>query len=115
MAIGKGVAVEEAPEQPIAAPAPPSSRTLHAPRFTFSSFFRVLVFGALAAFLLYYVGPRDLAQTALKVVFAVALTAVLWVGANLLFDQTYGHWTRFNAIVGVAVGFFGYFVAEANG
>ena len=66
-------------------------------------------------FLLYYVGPRDIAETTLKVVLAVVLTAALWVGANLLFDQAYAHWTRFNTIIGAAVGFVGYFVAEANG
>ena len=32
--------------------------------------------------------------------FAVALTVALWVGANLLFDQAYAHWTRFNTIIG---------------
>ena len=85
----------------------PSSRS--------ATLFRLLVFGALAAFLLYYVGPRDIAETAVKVVLAVVLTAALWVGANLLFDQAYDHWTRFNTIIGVAAGFLGYFVAEANG
>ncbi len=60
---------------------------------------------ALAAFLLYYVGPRHIAQTTLKVVFAVALTIALWVGANLLFDQAYEHWTRFNTILGFTLGF----------
>ena len=73
------------------------------------------VVAALAAFLLYYVGPRDIAETTLKVVLAVVLTAALWVGANLLFDQAYAHWTRFNTILGVVAGFLGYFVAEANG
>ncbi len=76
---------------------------------------RVVVFVALAAFLLYYVGPRDMAETALKVAAAVALTAVLWIGANVLFDQAYAHWTRFNTIVGVALGFVCFFVLEANG
>ena len=76
---------------------------------------RLLVFVALAAFLLYYVGPRDIAETTLKVVLAVVLTAALWVGANLLFDQAYDHWTRFNTILGAVAGFVGYFVAEANG
>ena len=75
----------------------------------------MLVFVALAAFLLYYVGPRDIAETTIKVALAVVLTAALWVGANLLFDQAYDHWTRFNTIIGVVAGFLGYFVAEANG
>ena len=72
------------------------------PRVHVGSVLRLLVFVALAAFLLYYVGPRDIAETALKVALAVALTAALWVGANLLFDQAYDHWTRFNTIIGVA-------------
>ena len=82
--------------------------------FTLGNVLRVLVFGALAAFLLYYVGPRNIAETLIKVLFAVALTAALWIGANLLFDQAYAHWTRFNALLGAACGFVGYFVAEAN-
>ena len=73
-----------------------------APRFTVGGVIRLLVFVALAAFLLYYVGPRDIAETALKVALVVVLTAALWVGANLLFDQAYDHWTRFNTIIGVA-------------
>jgi ABC-type sugar transport system permease subunit len=80
-----------------------------------SNVVRLLVFAALAAFLLYYVGPRDIAETTVKVALAVALTAVVWVGANLVFDQAYSHWSRFNAVVGVVVGFVGFFVAEANG
>jgi alpha-glucoside transport system permease protein len=84
------------------------------PRFTSSSVLRFLVFAALAFFLLYYVGPRDISQTALKVALAVVLTAALWVGANLVFDQAYDHWARFNTIIGVGIGFIGYFVAESN-
>jgi alpha-glucoside transport system permease protein len=98
--------------------APPTRRIREEPRqprFTSGSVLRLLVFGALAAFLLYYVGPRDISQTALKVLFAVVLTAALWVGANLLFDQAYDHWTRFNTLLGAGLGFFGYFVAESNG
>ena len=33
----------------------------------------------------------------------------------MLFDQAYGHWTRFNTLLGVIGGFVGFFVAEANG
>jgi ABC-type sugar transport system permease subunit len=84
-------------------------------RFTLGNVLRLLVFGALAAFLLYYVGPRNIAETALKVLFAVAFTAALWIGANLLFDQAYAHWTRFNTVLGAVCGFVGYFVAEASG
>jgi len=114
------MAVQE--ETAAAAPAAPSApipkqlRDEPRPRrFTFGNVLRALVFIALAAFLLYYVGPRSLAETTVKVIFAVALTAALWIGANLLFEQAYAHWTRFNTILGVAVGFLGYFVAEANG
>ncbi len=39
----------------------------------------------------------------------------VWVGANLLFDQAYDHWARFNTIVGAVVGFVGAFVAQSNG
>ena len=73
------------------------------------------MFVALAAFLLYYVGPRNIAETSLKVALAVALTVAVWVGANLLFDQAYDRWTRFNTIVGAVLGFVGAFVAESNG
>src|SRR5215213_478526 len=117
---GWKMAVEE--ETAAAAPAAPSApipkqvREERRPRrFTFGNVLRAVVFIALVSFLLYYVGPRSLAETTVKVLFAVALTAALWIGANLLFEQAYAHWTRFNTILGVAVGFLGYFVAEANG
>ncbi len=114
MAVGEDTAAA-APAAP-SAPIPKRVREERRPsRFTFGFVTRLLVFAALATFLLYYVGPADIAQTTLKVAFAVALTAALWVGANLLFDQAYDHWTRFNTIIGVAAGFFGYWVAEANG
>ena len=51
----------------------------------------------------------------LKVVLAVVLSAALWVGANVLFDQAYRHWTRFNTILGAVVGFLGFWVLEASG
>jgi ABC-type sugar transport system permease subunit len=102
-----------------AAPSAPIPKRFHEERrpsrFTFGSVTRLIVFVALAAFLLYYVGPPDIAQTTLKVAFAVVVSAGLWVGANLLFDQAYDHWTRFNTIIGVTLGFVGYWVAEANG
>jgi alpha-glucoside transport system permease protein len=114
MAVGEetAAAVPAAPSAPI----PKRVREERRPsRFTFGSVTRLLVFLALATFLLYYVGPRDIAQTTLKVALAVLFTTALWVGANLLFDQAYDHWTRFNTIIGVAAGFLGYWVAEANG
>jgi ABC-type sugar transport system permease subunit len=113
---GSGVVVEEMERE--AGIAPPTRRIREEPRkprITSGGVLRLLVFVALAAFLLYYVGPGDMSQTALKVALAVALTLALWVGANLLFDQSYDHWTRFNTIIGVAVGFVGYFVAQSNG
>jgi alpha-glucoside transport system permease protein len=114
MAVGEETAAA-APAAP-SAPIPKRFREEPRPRrFTFGAVVRLVVFAALAAFLLYYVGPRDMAQTTLKVVVAVLLTAALWVGANLLFDQAYDHWARFNTLVGVTLGFLGYFVAEANG
>ena len=116
MAVTDDVAVEAAPGRQPAAPVPRASRKRRrGPVFTFGNLARLLALVALAAFLLYYVGPRDIAETALKVALAVALTVALWVGANLLFDQAYAHWTRFNTILGVVIGFVGYFIAEANG
>ncbi len=114
MAVGEETAAA-APAAP-SAPIPKRFREEPRPsRFTFGSVTRMLVLVALAAFLLYYVGPRDIAQTTLKVAAIVVLTAALWVGANLLFDQAYDHWTRFNTIIGVTAGLVGYWVAEANG
>ena len=114
MAVGEETAAA-APAAP-SAPIPKRVREERRPsRFNFGSVSRLFVFVALATFLLYYVGPRDIAQTTLKVGAAVVLTAALWVGANLLFDQAYDHWTRFNTIIGVTAGFLGYWVAEANG
>jgi ABC-type sugar transport system permease subunit len=103
---------------PGAQPAAPVPRRVDEPRgrvLTLNNVVRVVVFAALAAFLLYYVGPRDVAETTLKVALAVGLTAAVWVAANLVFDQAYSHWGRFNALVGAAAGFLGFFVAEANG
>jgi alpha-glucoside transport system permease protein len=117
MTVGETTGVVEEMERE-AGVAPPTQRIREEPRrsfFTFGNLFRLLVLGALAAFLLYYVGPRSMAETAVKVAFAVAVTAALWVGANLLFDQAYDHWTRFNTIIGAGAGFVGYFVAESNG
>ena len=98
-------------EAGIAPPARTIREAPRRPRFTSGSVLRLLVFVALAAFLLYYVGPRNIAETSLKVALAVALTVAVWVGANLLFDQAYDHWTRFNTIIGAVLGFVGYFVA----
>ncbi len=117
MAVGqKTGAVQEMEREAGIAPPP---RTIgeqpRAPRISSGGVLRLLVFVALGAFLFYYVGPRSMSQTALKVALAVVLTVALWVGANLLFDQAYDHWTRFNTIIGIAVGFAGYFVAYANG
>jgi ABC-type sugar transport system permease subunit len=111
------VAEETAAAAPAAPSAPIPKRVREEPRqrFTVGGLMRVVVFVALAAFLLYYVGPRNIAETTIKVAFAVALTAALWVAANVLFDQAYEHWTRFNTIIGFVAGFLGYFVAEANG
>ena len=45
-------------------------------------------------------GPSEMVATLLKVVVAVALSAALFIGANLLFDLAYDRWTLFNTIVG---------------
>jgi alpha-glucoside transport system permease protein len=107
--------VEEVPEPERVAPAPKGTGSERMRSwFSFGNVVRLVVFGALALFLLNYVGARDIAETALKVVLAVALTAVLWVGANLLFDQAFARWTLFNTVLGAVVAFVVYFVLEAN-
>jgi alpha-glucoside transport system permease protein len=117
MAVGQktGAVQEMELEAGIAPPRRTSREQPRAPRISSGGVLRLLVFASLAAFLFYYVGPRSMSQTALKVALAVVLTVALWVGANLLFDEAYDHWTRFNTIIGVAVGFFGYFIAYSNG
>ena len=117
MAVGEETDVVEAMARDagIAPPTRPTREQRRPARFTSGSVLRLLVFIALAAFLLYYVGPGNIAETSLKVALAVFLTVAVWVGANLLFDQTYDHWTRFNTIVGAVLGFFGAFVAGSNG
>jgi ABC-type sugar transport system permease subunit len=45
-------------------------------------------------------------STLITVVVAVSASAVLWIGANLLFNQARDHWTRFSALAWGAVGFF---------
>jgi alpha-glucoside transport system permease protein len=99
----------------IAPTARPIRQEPRRPKFTSGNVLRLLVFLALAVFLLYYVGARDIFQTALQVALAVVLTAALWVGANVLFDQAYDHWARFNTIIGAGLGFISYFIAESNG
>jgi len=106
----EGVAIETVPDELAEAAAPLADEEPRAPIFTVNNVFRLLVLVALAVFLLYYVGPRDIAETTVKVLFAVGLTAALWIGANLLFDQAYSHWTRFNALLGATLGFLVFFV-----
>jgi alpha-glucoside transport system permease protein len=117
MAVGEETDVVEAMARDagIAPPTRPTGEQRRPPRFTSGTVLRLLVFIALAAFLLYYVGPGNIAETSLKVALAVALTVAVWVAANLLFDQTYDHWIRFNTIVGAVLGFVGAFVAGSNG
>ncbi len=117
MAVGEETDVvdEMGREAGIAPPSGPIREEPRSPLFTSGSVLRWLVFVALAAFLLYYVGPRNIAETSLKVGLVVALTVAVWVGANLLFDQAYDRWTRFNIIVGAVLGFVAFFVAGSNG
>ncbi|MBA3400197.1 MAG: sugar ABC transporter permease [Acidimicrobiia bacterium] len=84
-------------------------------RINAGSIFRMLILVAIVAFLGLYVGPGDMVKTLLKVAVAVALSAALFVGANLLFDQAYSRWTMFNIVIGVFIGFGGYMVLENNG
>lgn len=115
MAVAEETDVVAAPGAQPAAPVPRRAPEPRGRVITVGNVLRLLVLGALAAFLLYYVGLREIAETTVKVVLAVALTAALWIGANLIFDQAYSRWSRFNALVGAVTGFVGYFVAEANG
>jgi ABC-type sugar transport system permease subunit len=107
-----GAAAPAAPTAPIPKRQPEPRRPR---RVNAGVVMRVVVFVALALFLLYYVGLRDMVETTLKVALAVAFTGALWVGANVLFDQAYAHWARFNTLIGAILGFVGYFLAEANG
>ncbi len=50
---------------------------------------KLVVAGALVGVLVYYVGPREIGETLLKIVVAVGLSAALFVGANKLFDLAY--------------------------
>src|SRR6187455_891434 len=104
MAVGEQTGVvDELKREAGFGPARPSRDQPRAPRITSGGVLRGLIFLALGTFLLYYIGPRDIAETSLKVVVAVALSFAVWIGANLLFDQAYDHWTRFNTIVGAAL------------
>ncbi|MGI9052603.1 MAG: carbohydrate ABC transporter permease [Ilumatobacteraceae bacterium] len=78
------------------------------------SVFRLLILAALLAFLGFFVGPGEMVSTLIKVVVAVGLTALLFVGANLMFDQVYDHWTLFNTFIGVAVGAVVFGVLDSN-
>jgi alpha-glucoside transport system permease protein len=84
-------------------------------RFTPGGAFRLLVLIALVGFLGLYVGPSDMLATLIKVAIAVVLSAALFVGANVLFDQAYARWTLFNTLVGAITGFVAYAVLENNG
>jgi alpha-glucoside transport system permease protein len=84
-------------------------------RITPESAFRFLLLLALIGFLGIYVGPSDMIRTLIKVAVAIVLSAALFVGANLLFDQAYPRWTRFNTLIGAISGFLGYAVLENNG
>lgn len=69
---------------------------------------------AVVFFLLYYVGPGNVAVTLLKVVAAVGISVALWVGANLLFNQAYDHWTQFATTCGFVVGFAAFIALDGN-
>ena len=76
---------------------------------------RLLVLAALLVFIGIVVGPGELLATIIKVVVAVGLTALGFIGANLLFDQVYARWTLFNTLIGAAVGALLFTVLESNG
>src|SRR5262245_45772005 len=70
----------------------------------FAAWMRIVVGVAVTAFLVYYVGPRTVGATVLKVVAAVGISAAFFIGANKLFDLAYGAWTWFCTIAGFVVG-----------
>ena len=75
---------------------------------------RVLAALAVVGFLLFYVGPSNLGVTLLKVVAAVGISVVLFVGANLLFNSAYSRWTQFATVSGSVVGFVVFAVLDGN-
>jgi len=78
------------------------------------SIFRMVVVAGLVAFLGFYVGAGSMLTTLLKVAIAVGISAAIFVGANLLFDQTYPRWTTFNTAVGAVIGFVTLLVLDGN-
>lgn len=80
----------------------------------FGTWMRLVVAGAVAVFLVYYVGPRTIGATLLKVVAAVGLSAAFFIGANKLFDLAYGAWTWFCSAAGFVVGFVAFAALDGN-
>jgi ABC-type sugar transport system permease subunit len=52
--------------------------------------------------------------TLLGVLVAVGASTALWVGANLVFDQSTQNWRRFSGLVGGIVGFLSFAVLDGN-
>ncbi len=57
---------------------------------------------------------RKVIETLILIVLAVGASAVLWIGANLVFDQARDHWRRFSALITFLVGFAGLLVLQGN-
>ncbi|NQV07980.1 hypothetical protein HQ535_15690 [bacterium] len=55
-----------------------------------------------------------LLSTVIGVVIAIGVSALLFIGANMLFDQAPRRWKAFNAIVGGAVGTLAYVLLAGN-
>ncbi len=53
-------------------------------------------------------------ETLILIVAAVGVSAALWIGANLLFDQASRRWRRFNVLSAFGVGFVGLLVLQGN-
>ncbi len=53
-------------------------------------------------------------DTLILIVLAVGISAAVWVGANMLFDQVRERWTRFNALAAFIAGFVGLLILQGN-
>lgn len=92
----------------------PVERRWTRPRLTPGGAVKLVVALVVGGALVYYVGGRQLGDTALKIVVAVGISGALFVAANKLFDLAFSAWTRFCGAAGATVGFIGFLVLDGN-